>query len=93
MFNYLAKKFNLVRLLRKQSTQNANGKKQSGLKISPHLKQNLETLKKTFKESNDFVIREFSFGSKEEPINVALVYIEGLVAKTSINDDIMKPLM
>jgi spore germination protein KA len=93
LFNYLAKKFNLVRLLRKQSTQNANGKKQSGLKISPHLKQNLETLKKTFKESNDFVIREFSFGSKEEPINVALVYIEGLVAKTSINDDIMKPLM
>lgn len=81
-------------MLRKQSSKKAdNGKSKSGLKISPNLKKNLETLKKTFRESNDFVIREFSFGSKEEPINAAIVYIEGLVFKLSINDDIMKPLM
>lgn len=60
--------------------------------LSKKLIENLELLKKTMDKSGDFNIREIEFGKKNE-IKGAIIFIDGLVEKTLINENIMKPLM
>lgn len=92
MFNYIFKKIRF-RKLRDYDTQEENinhGKSQ--LEFSKGLEKNLDTLKGMICNSSDIVIRKFAFGSKKR-IEAALIFIDGLIDETLINEDIMKPLM
>lgn len=60
--------------------------------LSRQLPENLQVLKKVMDKNSDFIIREIEFGKKNE-IQGAIVFIDGLVEKTLINENIMKPLM
>jgi spore germination protein KA len=64
----------------------------SELLLCSNLNQNLIILKDIFSVSSDIVIREFAFGQKPQ-IHAALIYVDGLVDKTTINQSIIKPLM
>jgi len=60
--------------------------------ISHDLKENVAVIKKILNNSSDIVICEFVFGQKAQ-IHAALIFIYGLVEKTTVNQSIIKPLM
>lgn len=60
--------------------------------LSEDLAINLDRLKVILGNSGDVILREFSFGSKKE-MKSALVFIDGLIDKNSVNDNVIKPLM
>jgi spore germination protein KA len=72
---------------------NETGKKQIlQHELSNSLENNLKTLKKILGTSNDIIYREFSFGSSMH-INAAVIFLDGMAEKKTINDTIIKPLM
>ena len=60
--------------------------------LSRRLEKNLETIQTLLRNSSDIVIREFCFGNQGQ-VHAALVFIDGMVNKTVINENIMKPLI
>ena len=58
--------------------------------FSPDIRYNLNTLKKRLDGSNDMVFREFFIGKKQQ---AAILFIDGLVDKSLVNNNILKPLM
>lgn len=62
------------------------------LKLSANLSQNLNSLKKVLGSSEDVITRQFVFGG-EGQISAALVYLDGMIDKATINESIMRPLM
>ena len=49
-------------------------------------------LRGIFSISSDIVIRELAFGQQPQ-VHAALIYVDGLVDKATINLSIIKPLM
>lgn len=92
VFNYLYKKLKVIQL--KSAKVNNETKQEQTLQseLSSNLKSNLVTLKKILGSSNDMIYREFSFGSNLQ-INAALIFLEGMTEKATINEIIIKPLM
>lgn len=71
-------------------------KEQKGIKkdaqlISISLDKNLEYIKEVFTNCSDIVFREFTIGYKSQ-IKGALIYVDGLTDKMSINDHIIKSM-
>lgn len=60
--------------------------------LSKKLDDNLELIRKIYHGSSDVVFREFSGGTNKE-FKMAVIYIDGLVDKTLINDEILKSIM
>lgn len=60
--------------------------------LNQRLQENLKNAKEVMGKSSDFSIREFEFGTKNE-IKGAILFIDGLVEKTMINENVLKPLM
>lgn len=58
--------------------------------ISGSLENNLTTLHTLFSHAPDLVTRQFQLKTGE---NAVLVYLEGLIDKSAINNNILKPLM
>ncbi|MCY9695745.1 spore germination protein [Paenibacillus alginolyticus] len=58
--------------------------------ISGSLENNLQTLNTIFSHAPDLVTRRFQLRSGE---NAVLIYLEGLIDKSAINNNILKPLM
>ncbi len=56
------------------------------------LERNLEKIRTLLGNSTDLVIREFNFGSQGQ-VQAALVFVDGLVNKSLINESIVKPLL
>jgi hypothetical protein len=57
-----------------------------------NLKNYIEVIKKEAGIQNLFVIKHILAG-KGQPVDLALIYVEGLIDKTIINRDILQPLM
>ena len=90
----------LIRLLHKQHKQSrktdehSQSNEESTQALSQNLKKNLDTVKTRFGDSSDLIIREFSFGrDKEREIKAALIFLDGMINLSMINDNIIKPLM
>ena len=66
---------------------------QNGASSSLHqdLTRNIEETKRFFPESPDLVVYRFSAGKQET--QAALLYIDGLTDKNTINNNILRPLM
>lgn len=104
MFNFLSKKLRFwqqqnqnINRENKDSKKNTNSKSKntkenSQAKISSNLKENLESVKEILGVSDDLIIREFAFGNKGQ-INAAIIFIDGMVERSLINENIIKPLM
>ncbi|WP_040197213.1 spore germination protein [Candidatus Soleaferrea massiliensis] len=90
MFQYIKKV--LKHLKNKKTNDEDSAPQSSQLSLSLDLNSNLDTLRKIFSISSDIVIREFAFGQKPQ-IHAALIYVDGLVDKATINQSIIKPLM
>ncbi|MCY9663891.1 spore germination protein [Paenibacillus alginolyticus] len=58
--------------------------------ISGSLENNLQTLSTMFSHAPDLVTRRFQLRSGE---NAVIIYLEGLIDKSAINNNILKPLM
>lgn len=56
------------------------------------LQENLNIIKEAFSPSDDVIVREFCFGENGE-FTAALVFMDGLVNETNINDNIIRSLM
>ena len=90
----------LIRLFKEQHKQNrkededSRRSEESTQGLSPALEKNLDTVKARFGESSDLIIREFSFGKdKGAEVKAALIFLDGMVNQSTINDSIIKPLM
>lgn len=59
------------------------------LPLYPNIQANLRILKDSFSDSKDLVFREFKIGSTK----AVLAFLEGMVDKKMINDDVLVPLM
>jgi len=96
MFRFLLKKLHFLQLLNRNSLPNEQNRNSSQdpsqSNLSRNLKQNLNILRNILGNSNDINIREFTFGDKGK-INAALIFIDGLVDKATINESILQPLM
>lgn len=92
MLNYLYKKLKFLQM-KNTEINNETGKKQTlQPELSDSLEDNLHALKKILGSSNDIIYREFSFGSRMQ-INAAVIFVEGMTEKKTINDTIIKPFM
>ncbi|KKM12204.1 hypothetical protein SY88_04690 [Clostridiales bacterium PH28_bin88] len=60
--------------------------------LSSRLETNLDHLREVFRDSGDFVIREFTVGACE-PVKAAVIFFEGLYDKKLVVDAILKPLI
>ncbi|MCL5290415.1 MAG: spore germination protein [Firmicutes bacterium] len=60
--------------------------------ISTSLDSNLDTLKNILSHNNDVVFRRFRLGMGNQA-EAAVIYVDGMIHKAIINNDIMKPLM
>jgi spore germination protein KA len=58
---------------------------------TPVLSERLALIKKRLGESNDVVIREFN--TSRDRVKLALLFIDGLVDKKLINDNIIQPIL
>lgn len=92
MLNYLYKKLKFLQM-KNAEINNETGKKQTlQPELSDSLEDNLHTLKKILGSSNDIIYREFSFGSRMQ-INAAVIFLEGMTEKKTINETIIKSFM
>jgi spore germination protein KA len=64
----------------------------NGSKLQSHIKENIDTIKTRTGSSDDLVIRTFRIG-QSAPIEVALLFIDGLTDDKSIQQFIIEPLM
>ncbi|MHB8061015.1 MAG: spore germination protein [Ruminiclostridium sp.] len=92
MFSYILKKLRFWKIQNKNTNIEDNTQKTSQANLCQNLKKNLNTLRDILGTSNDIIIREFAFGHNGQ-INGALIFIEGLTDKSTINESIIKPLM
>lgn len=60
--------------------------------VSGDLKSNVVYLKQAFDRCSDFIVREFEIAT-DYPIRVAMAYIDGLVNKQMITEDMIKTFM
>lgn len=60
--------------------------------ISRSLRKNMEMARTTLGDSNDVKIRQFAISS-DNPVDAALVFIDGLISNDIITECIMKPLL
>lgn len=75
-----------------QNIHEQNVQQEFSQELSDNLEKNLDTLKGIIGNSSDIIIRKFSFRSKKN-IKAALIFIDGLIDKNLVNENILKPLM
>lgn len=91
MFDFLAKRLGFLQFLVKNSINEVNQDSPAASKdFSAVLARNLADLRSIFKGSTDIIIREFKFCGK---VNAALIFVDGLVSKKIINEDILEHMM
>ena len=94
MFGFILKKLQYQKI----KSQNANKdddnktKKEGHANYTEVLSENVSNIKSALGNSNDLVIRQFSFGHKQ-CINAAIVFIDGMTNTIIINQDIIEPLI
>lgn len=97
MFSFIVRKLRFAKIKKKSEkaenrpedeTYEYEGKE--GKKFTDNLDANIEILRNIITESSDLIFRRFVFG---EDKNAAIVYIDGLIDKTLVHENILKPLM
>lgn len=92
LFKYLYKKLKYIQLKNDNNNDETSKEKLIQSELTTSLNHNLDTLKKILGSSADIIYREFFFGSKLQ-FNAAVIFLEGMTEKATINDTIIKPFM
>lgn len=97
MRSILFKLRKLVGFKQKSSSQESRRSNESLEKTCPlsftnKIQKNIKILKKIFSNSSDVVFREFYFGGNEH-LEGCLVFIDNMVDKANLQEDILTPLM
>ncbi|MFL0252681.1 spore germination protein [Clostridium neuense] len=92
MLDYLYKKLKFMQLKSSKVKNETEEKENSQPKLSKKLEENLGVLKQVLGSSSDIIYREFSFGSRLQ-IKAAVIFLEGMTEKTTINETVIKPFM
>lgn len=90
MFKDMFRKQRLDKENKQNEDKNDESKQVKQSELTANLDENLLTLKNIITDSSDLVIRNFVFGDR---IKAAIIYIDGLIDKALVNEDILKPLM
>ena len=90
--SHLLKKLKFLVSIRSKTEQKNDDGTVHPKDLGRRLKKNLETIQALFRNSNDVIIREFCFGNQNQ-VHAALVFIDGMVNKSVINESIVKPLI
>lgn len=94
MFKFICEKFRFGKILKKneraKSGQDENPDDRSG--FSHEIDVNLDILHGIITDSSDVVFRKFFCGAGRKR-KAAIIYIDGLVDKALVNENILKPLM
>lgn len=90
MLDKLMRKVYVWRLVRRESLGRTEASPPQALSTS--LRVNLKCLKDLLDQSDDIVFREFLIGSEPEQ-RAAIIYVEGLVDKQLLNNDVLESLM
>lgn len=90
MFRYILKKIKYSSLKNKNKSMTSD--RSYNEPILPDLKRNLENIRNIMSNSSDVTIHEFNFG-KDRRFRGALIFIDNLVFKEEIHQNILKPLM
>jgi spore germination protein len=80
-----------IKTMEKNNPPQLQAEEQVGLSLSKNVSENLEKFKAFLQDSSDVVFREFKLGLNQ--ISCALVYVDGLVDKSIIHEQIMKTMM
>ena len=68
------------------------GEKAKKEKLGQKLKENLKLIEDIIGFSDDVVVREFQLGGKTG-IEAAIIFVDGLTDRQTINENILKPLL
>lgn len=93
MISSILKKVRFQKMMKqseKQDSKNGKEDEQTENVIKGNLEEDIGTLRSILGDSSDLIIRKFIFGKH---IEAAIIYIDGLIDKTLVNENIMKPLM
>lgn len=85
-------KGNNLKYDKQKNSNQKDSKEKSQAKLSSNLNENLDSIKGILGISDDLIIREFAFGNKGQ-ISTAVMFIDGMVDRTLINENIIRPLM
>lgn len=91
MLKFLSEKIKGLVIYKKNKQKEGEQQGFSPYKLTSSMKKNVDRFKDILGESNDIIIRDFTFGQK--PLHATLIYIDGLADKRIINDNILKPLV
>lgn len=92
MIKKIFRKMKFLKLLFKNDQEEHSKKTDSEVKIVKNIDKNIEFVREKFGKSSDLVIRRITIGSGRKK-EAAVVYVEGLVDKTTVNESILRPLM
>lgn len=90
MFHFIFRKLRYLKMKNESIDEISQDSIDSILSIE--LSKNLKNFRDVLGTSNDVILREFTFGHKKK-IKCALIFIEGLTDKATINESVIKPLM
>lgn len=82
----------LLDRFRPKKQEKEPSKEEAKDKASSSLDKNLKYLKDKLKDCNDVVYREFRVGNRQQ-FRFALVYVDGLVDRNMLNEEVLKSLM
>lgn len=77
---------------REQNQHVYSSKELKQIMVSANLNDNIDLLKKTVGHNEDVVFRQFHLGIGNQA-KAVVIYVEGMVNKAVLNNDIIKPLM
>jgi len=80
-----------IKNMEKNNPPQLKAEEQVDLLLSKNLEENLQKFKAFLQDSTDVVFRDFKLG--KEGISCGLVYIDGLIDKTTVHEHILKNMM
>lgn len=82
----------ILRAVTSLPSRRPTGKNQTCTPLSKDITENIDTIKRTFGDATDLLVKEFLAGGRPS-WRVAVVLLEGLSDETEVTDSVLKPLM
>ncbi len=93
MLRFLKKKLGFRQLKKSmEMKQEDNKTREMTSDFTASLEENLRAVRQILKQSSDIVLRRFTLG-RDETAAAALIFIDGLVQKELVHENILEPLM
>ncbi|MPM08340.1 Spore germination protein B1 [bioreactor metagenome] len=92
MLGFIKKKLRFWQLKSSLEKEEAVGEQEALSEFTASLDDNLRAINQILKQSSDIVLRRFTFG-QEKKTEAALLFIDGMVDKILVHENVLKPLM